>query len=70
MSSNWPLYSLSDFINVKHGFAFKGEFFKDERTADLLVTPGNFAIGGGFKSDKFKFYEGPVPEDDVLSEGD
>ncbi|HFQ4939398.1 TPA: restriction endonuclease subunit S [Vibrio vulnificus] len=70
MSSNWPLHSLSDFINVKHGFAFKGEFFKDERTADLLVTPGNFAIGGGFKSDKFKFYEGPVPEDYVLSEGD
>ncbi|WP_432451854.1 restriction endonuclease subunit S [Agarivorans sp. QJM3NY_29] len=70
MSSNWPLHSLSDFINVKHGFAFKGEFFKVERTTDLLVTPGNFAIGGGFKSDKFKFYKGPVPEDYVLSEGE
>lgn len=70
MNSEWPLHSLSDFINVKHGFAFKGEFFKAERTSDLLVTPGNFAIGGGFKSDKFKFYDGPVPEDYVLSEGD
>ncbi|MFM2612984.1 restriction endonuclease subunit S [Vibrio campbellii] len=70
MSSNWPLHSLSDFINVKHGFAFKGEFFKVEHTTDLLVTPGNFAIGGGFKSDKFKFYKGPVPEDYVLSEGE
>jgi type I restriction enzyme, S subunit len=70
MNSDWPLHSLSDFINVKHGFAFKGEFFKGERTSDLLVTPGNFAIGGGFKSDKFKYYEGPIPEDYVLSEGD
>ncbi len=70
MSFDWPLHSLSDFINVKHGFAFKGEFFKGERTPDLLVTPGNFAIGGSFKSDKFKYYDGPVPEDYVLNEGD
>jgi len=67
MSSKRP---LSDFISVKHGFAFKGEFFKIEKTHDLLITPGNFAIGGGFKGKKFKYYDGPVPNDYILSEDD
>src|SRR5256885_110504 len=30
----------------------------------------NFATGGGFKADKFKYYEGPIPDEYVLSEGD
>lgn len=70
MSAEWPLYSLSEFIGIKHGFAFKGEFFQSVETDDVLVTPGNFAIGGGFKADKFKYYDGPVPEDYILEEGD
>ena len=36
----------------------------------MLLTPGNFAIGGGFKADKFKYYCGEVPDDSVLFEGD
>ena len=43
--SNWKTYKLGDLINVKHGFAFKGEFFSDEPTQDILLTPGNFKIG-------------------------
>tara|TARA_B100001059_G_scaffold116060_1_gene116354 strand:+ start:9440 stop:11011 length:1572 start_codon:yes stop_codon:yes gene_type:complete len=70
MGSNWPIHELSEFINIKHGFAFKGENFKDEQTFDVLITPGNFSIGGGFKGDKLKYYDGPVPEDYILSEGD
>ena len=48
---------LSDYIKIKHGFAFKGENFSVIPTPDILVTPGNFAIGGGFKADKFKYYK-------------
>ncbi|WP_276783200.1 restriction endonuclease subunit S [Thalassolituus oleivorans] len=70
MSAEWPLKTLSDFIKIKHGFAFKGEYFKNEATDDLLVTPGNFAIGGGFKADKFKYYDGPVAQDYILQKGD
>lgn len=62
--------TLGNYFNVKHGFAFKGEFFTDQSTPDVLVTPGNFAIGGGFKDEKLKFYDGPTPEDYVLSVGD
>ena len=61
---------LGDIIDIKHGFAFKGQFIHDEPQGHVLLTPGNFAIGGGFKSDKFKFYDGIVPEEYVLREGD
>jgi len=70
MSCNWATRKLGELISIKHGFAFKGKFFTDEETFDYLITPGNFAIGGGFKGDKFKYYNGPVPEDYILEVGD
>ena len=69
MVSEWGKVSLGDVFNVKHGFAFKGEFFVNEPTATILVTPGNFAVGGGFQNPKPKFYNGPVPEGYVLEPG-
>ena len=68
--SKRPRKPLSELIDVKHGFAFSGEHIRDERSRDILLTPGNFAIGGGFKGGKFKYYDGEVPEGFVLSEGD
>ena len=62
--------SLGDYVRVKHGFAFKGEYFTDDPTPDVLVTPGNFAIGGGFQDEKLKYYAGPVPDEYVFEEGD
>jgi type I restriction enzyme, S subunit len=70
MPSEWQLDSLGELIDVKHGFAFKGEFIHDEPRGDVLLTPGNFDIGGGFKGGKFKYYDGPVPEEFVLRDGD
>jgi type I restriction enzyme S subunit len=61
---------LGEFIDVKHGFAFSGKFISDEPNDFVLVTPGNFNIGGGFKSTKLKFYKGEIPEEYILSEGD
>ena len=57
---------LGDLISIKHGFAFKGEFFSTLPTNNVLLTPGNFNIGGGFKSDKNKYYEGPIPPEFIL----
>ncbi len=68
--SGWKTYKLGVLIDVKHGFAFKGEFFSDEPTEDILLTPGNFKIGGGFKTDKFKYHKGDYPKSYVLKEGD
>ena len=70
MSFEWVKYKLNDLITIKHGFAFKGQYFCDEETKDCLITPGNFSIGGGFKGDKLKYYNGPVAKDYILKEGD
>ena len=70
MAGEWRRVSLGDLIEVKHGFAFQGEFFREEPPGDILLTPGNFAMGGGFKADKLKYYSGPVPTEFVLAEND
>jgi type I restriction enzyme S subunit len=66
----WEVSALSELINIKHGFAYKGEFFSDEKTEDILLTPGNVRVGGGFKSAKYKYYNGPVVEEYIFKEGD
>lgn len=68
MENNWKESTLADFIDIMHGYAFKGEFFSDSETKNILLTPGNFRIGGGFKREKFKYYKDNVefPEDYIL----
>ena len=68
--SEWRDYLLGELINVKHGYAFPGEFITPEATPNVLVTPGNFHIGGGFKQDKFKYLSGNYPVSYLLKEGD
>lgn len=70
MREGWKEVKLGEILEIKHGYGFKGEYFTDEETEDILVTPGNFQIGGGFKGDKLKFYKGPVNENFVLKEND
>ena len=69
MPENWREGTLGEVAEIKHGFAFKGEYFRDEQTEYMLVTPGNFAIGGGFQ-EKPKYYNGPIPEGYVLRKDD
>ena len=66
----WEETRLSELIDIKHGYAFKGEFFRQEPTQNILLTPGNFAIGGGFQSGKLKYYDGPVLPEYVLETDD
>jgi len=54
--NEWKEYKLGELIDVKHGFAFKGTYITDVGNKNILVTPGNFHIGGGFKDTKFKYY--------------
>ena len=69
--SEWKEYKLGDFIKIKHGYAFKGEYITSEETNNILVTPGNFHIGGGFKDDKFKYYSNDnIPSEYILKGGD
>lgn len=67
----WEEKTLGDFVSIKHGFAFKGEYISPEPTNKILVTPGNFKIGGGFKSDKFKYYsKEDFPKEYIFNAGD
>lgn len=63
-------YRLGDIITIKHGYAFDGEHIVQEDNGIVLVTPGNFRIGGGFQEEKCKFYSGEIPDGYVLSSGD
>ncbi len=67
----WQEFTLGQAIHVKHGFAFKGEFFSDTGKY-VVLTPGNFNEEGGFRirPGKDRFYSGDIPENYVLNEGD
>jgi type I restriction enzyme, S subunit len=68
---DWEEGCLGDFINVKHGYAFKGKFISTEKNDQVLITPGNFKIGGGFKFGKMKYFNGEdYPKDYVFSPND
>jgi len=69
MGNQWRECRLGDLFKVKHGFAFKGEYFTEAPQETVRVTPGNFTIGGGFQDGKRKFYRGTVPPDFVLKPG-
>ena len=61
---------LGDIIEIKHGYAFSGDHIIEEDNNVVLVTPGNFRIGGGFQEKKCKFFNGDLPSDYILNEGD
>lgn len=62
--------TLGDYIRIKHGYAFKGDYITVEDNGVVLVTPGNFEIGGGFKEKKCKFFSGNYPNEYVLNAND
>lgn len=62
--------TLRDYIKIKHGYAFKGKNISTIDNNVVLVTPGNFAIGGGFKEDKCKYFDAEYPDEYVLKEDD
>lgn len=67
----WQRITLEDYIDIKHGFAFKSEFFTDEGHY-VLMTPGSFFESGGFRDrgDKTKYYFGEIPGGYILKKGD
>ena len=69
--SEWKETSIGSLCTIKHGFAYKGEYITNEECSNVLVTPGNFTLSGGFKMmDKPKYYKGPVEKEYILKEGD
>ncbi len=67
----WNEATLADLCNIKHGYAFEGEYFSDAGD-HVLLTPGSFFETGGFRDrgEKTKYFTGPIPSDYVLNQGD
>lgn len=67
----WLISTLEKFIDIKHGFAFKSDYFRSEGEY-ILTTPGHFFEVGGFRDqgNKTKYYVGEVPKGYILKKGD
>lgn len=67
----WDRTTLEGLIEIKHGFAFKSEFFKNAGHY-VVLTPGNFHEEGGFRDqgNKTKYYSDEIPKDFILSKND
>ncbi|QBJ78383.1 restriction endonuclease subunit S [Aquitalea sp. USM4] len=69
--NGWEKRNLQEYISIKHGFAFKSEYFTDSGSL-VLLTPGSFYEDGGFRDQKSKtkYYFGDVPDGYLLTKGD
>ena len=67
----WQDVALGDCFTIKHGWAFKSQYFGDSGE-HIVLTPGNFHERGGFRSrpGKDRFYTVEPPDDFVLRSGD
>src|SRR2546430_5234342 len=67
----WPVARFSALFRVKHGYAFKSQYF-DSDGPFVLLTPGNFYEEGGYRDrgEKQRYYSGEIPRDYVLNCGD
>lgn len=68
--TKWKKIKLGNIISIKHGYAFKGDDISTTDNGVVLVTPGNFAIGGGFQNQKCKYFTGLYPEEYSLQAND
>jgi type I restriction enzyme S subunit len=68
---SWEVVSLASLFEIKHGYAFEGEFFVAQGRY-VLLTPGHFFEEGGFRDqkDKTKYYVGEIPRSYLLAKGD
>ena len=61
---------IGEIATIKHGYPFDGHYFSEEDNGVMLVTPGNFKIGGGFQEIKCKYFTSSYPTEYVLNSGD
>jgi type I restriction enzyme S subunit len=65
--SEWETLTLRDAISIKHGYAFPGAGFGEDASAPQVLTPGNFAVTGGFQRGKPKSFTGEFPAEFTLA---
>ena len=68
---SWEVVKLGELCQIKHGFAFAGEFFQPQGRY-ILLTPGHYHEDGGFRDQgqKTKYYTGDFPTSYILNKDD
>lgn len=71
-TDDWEQRKLGEIIDLENGFAFKSEYFQEDPSDVIVLTPGNVNIGGGFQSGKGRFYNiaGKFPDKFIFKPGD
>ena len=72
LPKGWVEKKLGDICSIKHGFAFKSQFFTSEESDYVLLTPGSFYESGGYREqgEKTKYYIGKIPDGFILNKND
>ncbi|EAC3883709.1 restriction endonuclease subunit S [Listeria monocytogenes] len=62
---------MGELIDIENGYAFKSEYFIDEKNRHIVLTPGSVKIGGGFQKGKGRYYDisGVFPEKFIFKPG-
>lgn len=68
----WEIYKLKEVVAIENGYAFKSKYFKTDTTREIVITPGNVNIGGGFQDGKGHYYDisGKFPTKSIMKPGD
>jgi len=68
---SWTEHKLGELIEIKHGYAFKSQYFSDSGKY-ILLSPGNCYETGGLKlkGDKEKYFIGDIPKEFILKRDD
>lgn len=69
--NKWNEAPLTELCDIKHGYAFEGEYFSSKGDY-VLLTPGSFFETGGYRErgEKTKYFVGPIPPAYILERGD
>jgi type I restriction enzyme S subunit len=70
---SWERVRLGEVLAIKHGYAFKSEYFSRELTGrPIVVNIGNFSYTGGFRfaTTQTREFKGNYPKEFELSAGD
>lgn len=68
---SWEVKPFYNLASIKHGYAFKSESFSSIETDNVVLTPGNVKIGGGYNHKYFRFYDNTYfPEEYILKKND
>ncbi|RAI79101.1 restriction endonuclease subunit S [Macrococcoides goetzii] len=69
----WMIHSLSEYVDIKKGLSYKGEFLDKDKLLDEsfpLISLSNFNFIKGFKDKKTKYYFGDYKQNHKIYPGD